>query len=55
MQGLVIHATVDQIGQFGPLGGRKLVPILVEKIFLRNKKTFYFNCMVIETNGCSVE
>ncbi len=36
--GLVVHAASDQISQFGPLRCRKLVMVLVEQGFLREKK-----------------
>lgn len=36
-RGLVVHAAGDQISQFGPLWCRKLVVVLVEKSFLRDK------------------
>lgn len=33
-RGLVVHAAGDQVGQFGPLWGRKLVAVGVEQRFL---------------------
>lgn len=39
VQRLIVHAAIDEIGQFCPLGSRKLVPVLVEKIFLEQKQS----------------
>lgn len=31
---LVVHATVDQIGQFGPFGSRQLMAVFIEQVLL---------------------
>lgn len=42
-RGLVVHAAGNQISQFGPLWGRKLVVVLVEQSFLCECNKSYWN------------
>lgn len=32
---LIVHAAVDQVGQFGPRGDRQLMVIFIEQMFLK--------------------
>lgn len=41
--GLVVHAAGDQVSQFGPLWGRKLVVVFIEQAFLQG----YYNAQMM--------